>query len=47
MTPNLVLLVLHGAQPGARLVEHVTTVQFRRVFAVLLVALAASLWINR
>ena len=36
-----------GAQVGARLVEPVTTAQFRRVFAVLLVALAVSLWIKR
>jgi len=33
-----------GAQIGARLVEHVSTAQFKRVFAVILVALAAYLF---
>ena len=38
---------LIGAQIGARLVEHVSTAQFKRVFAVILVALAAYLFIKR
>jgi len=33
-----------GAQVGARLVEHVSTAQFKRIFAVVLVALAAYLF---
>lgn len=33
-----------GAQVGARLVEHVSTAQFRKVFAVILVGLAAFLF---
>jgi uncharacterized membrane protein YfcA len=36
-----------GAQVGARLVEHVSAGQFRRVFAVLLVGLAAFLFFKR
>ncbi len=36
-----------GAQVGARLVEHVSTAQFRRVFAVILVGLAAYLLLKR
>jgi uncharacterized membrane protein YfcA len=36
-----------GAQVGARLVEHVSTGQFRRLFAVLLVGLAAFLFFKR
>jgi uncharacterized membrane protein YfcA len=32
-----------GAQIGARLVEHVSTAQFKRIFAVILVALAIYL----
>lgn len=36
-----------GAQIGARLVEHVSTGQFRRLFAVLLVALAAYLFFRK
>jgi hypothetical protein len=33
-----------GAQIGARLVEHVSTAQFKRIFAVILVGLAAYLF---
>jgi uncharacterized membrane protein YfcA len=33
-----------GAQVGARLVEHVSTAQFKRIFAVVLVGLAAYLF---
>jgi uncharacterized membrane protein YfcA len=33
-----------GAQVGARLVEHVSTAQFKRIFAVILVGLAAYLF---
>jgi uncharacterized membrane protein YfcA len=33
-----------GAQVGARLVEHVPTAQFKRIFAVILVALAAYIF---
>lgn len=36
-----------GAQVGARLVEHVSTGQFRRLFAVLLVGLAAYLFFKK
>jgi len=36
-----------GAQIGARLVEHVSTAQFKRVFAVILVALAAYLFFKK
>jgi uncharacterized membrane protein YfcA len=36
-----------GAQLGARLVEHVSTVQFKRIFAVVLVGLAAYLFIKK
>lgn len=36
-----------GAQVGARLVEHVSTAQFRKVFAVILVGLAAFLFFKK
>ena len=36
-----------GAQVGARLVEHVSTAQFKRVFAVILVGLAAYLFFKK
>jgi uncharacterized membrane protein YfcA len=36
-----------GAQVGARLVEHVSTGQFKRIFAVVLVGLAAYLFFRR
>lgn len=36
-----------GAQVGARLVEHISTAQFKRVFAVILVALAAYLFVKK
>jgi len=36
-----------GAQFGARLVEHVSTGQFKRIFAVVLVGLAAYLFFRR
>ena len=36
-----------GAQVGARLVEHVSTGQFRRVFACALVGLAAYLFLQK
>lgn len=36
-----------GAQIGARLVEHVSTGQFKRIFAVVLVGLAAYLFFKR
>lgn len=36
-----------GAQVGARLVEHVSTGQFRRLFAVVLVGLAAFLFFKK
>jgi len=36
-----------GAQVGARLVEHVSTASFKRVFAVILVALAAYLLVKK
>lgn len=36
-----------GAQVGARLVEHVSTAQFKRVFAVILVALAVYLFVKK
>lgn len=36
-----------GAQVGARLVEHISTAQFKRVFAVILVALAAYLFFKK
>ncbi len=36
-----------GAQIGARLVEHVSTAQFKRVFAVILVGLAAYLFFKK
>ena len=36
-----------GAQFGARLVEHVSTVSFKRVFAVILVGLAAYLVLKK
>jgi len=37
---------LLGAQMGAHLVEHVSTGNFRRMFAVLLAGVAVSLWIK-
>lgn len=36
-----------GAQVGARLVEHVSTASFKRVFAVILVGLAAYLLVKK
>ena len=36
-----------GAQVGARLVEHVSTAQFKRIFAVILVGLAAYLFFKK
>jgi uncharacterized membrane protein YfcA len=36
-----------GAQIGARLVEHVSTGQFKRIFAVVLVGVAAYLFFRR
>ena len=36
-----------GAQVGARLVEHVSTAQFKKVFAVVLVGLAAYLFFKK
>jgi uncharacterized membrane protein YfcA len=36
-----------GAQVGARLVEHVSTGQFRKIFAVVLVGLAVYLFIKK
>ena len=33
-----------GAQIGARLVEHISTANFKKVFALILVALAAYLY---
>ena len=36
-----------GAQIGARLVEHVSTGQFKRIFALILVGLAAYLFFRR
>ena len=36
-----------GAQLGARLVEHVSTAHFKKIFAVVLVALAAYLFIKK
>jgi uncharacterized membrane protein YfcA len=36
-----------GAQIGARLVEHISTGQFRRMFAVILVGLAAFLFFKK
>ncbi len=36
-----------GAQVGARLVEHVSTGQFKKVFAVVLVGLAAYLFFKK
>jgi len=36
-----------GAQVGARLVEHVSTGQFKRIFAVVLVALAGYLFFKK
>jgi hypothetical protein len=36
-----------GAQVGARLVEHVSTAQFKRIFALILVGLAAYLFFRK
>lgn len=36
-----------GAQIGARLVEHVSTAQFRKIFAVVLVGLAIYLFVKK
>ena len=36
-----------GAQIGARLVEHVSTAQFKKIFAVILVGLAAYLFVKK
>jgi len=36
-----------GAQVGARLVEHVSTAHFKKIFALVLVALAAYLFIKK
>ena len=36
-----------GAQVGARLVEHVSTAQFKKIFAVILVGLAAYLFFKK
>jgi uncharacterized membrane protein YfcA len=44
---NHVLGGVVGAQIGARLVEHVSTDQFRRIFAVVLVGLAGYLFFKR
>jgi hypothetical protein len=38
---------LVGAQVGARLVEHVSTAQFKRIFAVILVGLAAYIFFRK
>jgi uncharacterized membrane protein YfcA len=38
---------LVGAQIGARLVEHVSTAQFKRIFAVILVGLAAYVFFRK
>jgi len=38
---------LVGAQVGARLVEHVSTAQFKRIFALILVGLAAYLFFRK
>lgn len=36
-----------GAQVGARLVEHISTANFKKIFAVILVALAAYLFFKK
>ena len=36
-----------GAQIGARLVEHVSTAQFKKIFAVVLVGIAAYLFLKK
>ena len=36
-----------GAQVGARLIEHVSTAQFRKIFAVILVGLAVYLFVKK
>ena len=36
-----------GAQAGARLVEHVSTAQFKKIFALILVGLAAYLFFKK
>jgi hypothetical protein len=36
-----------GAQVGARLVEHVTTAHFKKIFALVLVALAVYLFVKK
>ncbi len=36
-----------GAQIGARLVEHVSTASFKKIFSVILVGLAAYLFFNK
>jgi len=36
-----------GAQVGARLVEHVSTAHFKKIFAIVLVALAVHLFIKK
>lgn len=36
-----------GAQIGARVLEHIPTLQFRRIFAVILIALAVSMLVKR
>lgn len=36
-----------GAQVGSRLIEHVTTGQFRRIFAVILAALAVYIFVKK
>ena len=36
-----------GAQVGARLVEHVSTAQFKRIFALILVGLAAYIFFRK
>jgi uncharacterized membrane protein YfcA len=36
-----------GAQIGARLVEHVSTAQFKRIFALILVGLAAYIFFRK
>jgi len=36
-----------GAQIGARIVEHLSTAQFRRLFAVLLVGLAGYIFFKK
>ncbi|PWB72394.1 MAG: hypothetical protein C3F15_11155 [Holophagae bacterium] len=38
---------LVGAQVGARLVEHVSTAQFKRIFAVILIGLAAYVFFRK